>query len=592
MRRQGCLTTLRVENLAIVDRAELVLGEGLTVLTGETGAGKSILVDALGLLLGGRADLEMIRAGAGEGVVEAMVELGDGELRERFVAAGIDVSEGQLVIRRVIARSGRGRVTINGQLATVAMLGQLTRGLIDISGQHEHVSLLDSERHLELVDAYGGLSDLVARVGEAHGEVQALESALSAVQLDENEKARREDFLRFQLDEIQTVDPKAGELEGLEQERRRLSSAGKLAESTRRAEADIYSADGAMVETLGRIQIELVQLARLDQRLEPLSSSASSALAELQDLAQQLARYARGVEADPSRLEAIEDRVEALKKLTRKHGGTIEQVLAARAKMEDELDTLAHDEARRADLQAALEEADAKRSERAVELSAARGRAAKALEKAVQTELTSLSMAGTILKVELVRTETIGARGAERAEILIAPNAGEPLRPLAKTASGGELSRVMLAFKRALADRDLVSTYVFDEVDSGIGGAVADVLGRKLLEVARDRQVLCITHLPQIAAYGEQHFKVIKSGSEGRTVSRVVGLGEEESVEELARMLGGLAITERTRHLAREMREHARAVREGAPIASEAPATTTTEGTKKRRGAGRGTARA
>ena len=559
MRKQGLLAALRIENLAIVDRTELALGAGLTVLTGETGAGKSILVDALSLVLGSRADTELVRSGASEGVVEALFDLGeDARMRARFEASGIDIAEGEVVVRRSIGKTGRGRVTINGQLATVTMLAELTRGLVDVSGQHEHVSLLAADTHLDLVDAYGGLGSLVDAVAELHGEVLGLESGLAAIQLDETEKARREDFLRFQLDEIGALDPKPGELEELESERRRLGHASKLSEVTRRAEGKLYSDDGAIVEALGRIQTELVQLSRLDERLERLSSSAATALAELEDLSQQLSRYARGVEHDPGRLEVVEERLEALKKLTRKHGGTIEQALAAKASMEEELDTLVHDEARRADLASALEDAQARRAQRAVELSAARGKAAKSLEKAVQNELVSLSMGGTALKIDLTPAGEITARGAERAEILIAPNAGEPLRALSKTASGGELSRVLLAFKRVLSDRDAVATYVFDEVDSGIGGAVADVLGRKLKEVAGERQILCITHLPQVAAYADAHYQVRKETVEGRTVSRVVQLREDEIVEELARMLGGVQITERTRQLAKEMRERAR----------------------------------
>jgi DNA repair protein RecN (Recombination protein N) len=565
--RQGLLSAVRIENLAIVDRTELVLGPGLTVLTGETGAGKSILVDALSLILGSRADTELVRSGASEAVVEALFVLPESEeLLKRFESAGVSLDDRELVIRRTVGKNGRGRVTINGQMATVGMLSELVRGLVDVSGQHEHVSLLDADRHLSLVDAYGGLAELVREVAELHGEVLGLEAALEAIQLDESEKARREDFLRFQLEEIQALDPRPGEIEELEAERNRLVHAGKLAEVTRRAEARLYSQDGAIVEALGRIQTELVQLARLDGRLESLSSSAATALAELEDLAQQLGRYTRGVEHDPDRLEKVDDRLEALKKVAKKHGGTIAKVLEERARMEQELDALAHDEARRADLSSAIEEAEARRSDRAVALSAARGKAAKSLEKAVQNELASLSMAGTQVKIDLVPTE-IGARGAERAEILFSPNPGEELKPLSKTASGGELSRVLLAFKHVLSDRDSVATYVFDEVDSGIGGAVADVLGRKLKEVSADRQILCITHLPQVAAYGDAHVAIRKEQSEGRTVSRTVALDEREIVEELARMLGGLEITDRTRQLAKEMRERARSHR----AASEPP---------------------
>ena len=358
MSQTGMLSALRIENLAIVDRAELLLGPGLTVLTGETGAGKSILVDALGLVLGGRADTELVRTGATEAVVEALFELPAGSSsRARFEAAGIDVSGGEVVVRRVLGRTGRGRVTLNGQMATVGMLAELARGLVDVSGQHEHVSLLDAERHLDLVDGFGGHAALVEAYARAHAEVVAHQGSLSRLDVDASEQMRRLDFLRFQLEEIATVAPVLGELEELEAERRRLQHAGRLAEATRRAEARLYSDDGAVVEAVGRVQVELAQLLRLDERLGPLVGTASTALAELEDLAQALGRYSRALEADPGRLAEVDERVEALKRLTRKHGGSLEAVLTARDGMAAELDGIVNQDVRRAEVLRLLEAA-------------------------------------------------------------------------------------------------------------------------------------------------------------------------------------------------------------------------------------------
>jgi len=568
--RQGLLVALRIENLAIVDATELPLGPGLTVLTGETGAGKSILVDALSLVLGGRADSDLVRTGAGEAVVEALFDLPVGSAaRARFDAAGIAVTSDEVLIRRVVGKSGRGRVSINGQMATVAMLAELTRGLVDVSGQHEHVSLLDTESHLGLVDDFGVHGALLSAFSEIHGEVLSVEGALAAISLDEADKARREDFLRFQLAEIEEVDPQPGELDGLEIERKRLLHATKLAEVTRRSESRVYSGEGALIESLGRVQSELGTLVKLDEKVDPIARSAATALADLEDLAQQLGRYSRGLEADPSRLAEVDERVEALKRLVRKHGGSLDAVVASRAAMAEELDAIVHQDARRTDLATRLETSVAKRAEIAARLGAARSKAAKVLERTVQEELASLSMGGTRVEIALRPSEVMTARGGERAEILFAPNPGEPLRALAKTASGGELSRVLLAFKRVLSEQDSVGTYVFDEVDSGIGGAVAEVIGRKLKSVARDRQVVCVTHLPQVAAYGDVHLHVRKTASAGRTVSRVVALSQKEVVEELARMLGGVEITAKTRKLADEMRARARA--EGAPAVRKDP---------------------
>ena len=558
MPEQGMLQALRIENLAIVDRVALTFGPGLNVLTGETGAGKSILVGALSLILGGRSTGELVRSGAKQAVVEALWDLSHRPaLVEAFEARGIEIESGELVVRRVVAASGRGRVTLNGQMATVGMLQQLMRSVLDISGQHEHVSLLDPERHVDRVDAYGNLGPLVQAVSAAHADVAGLRSALEAIEVDEAEKARREDYLHFQLDEIDAVDPQPGELEALEIERRRLRNATQLAEGARGAEAALYSSDGAVIEALGRVQLELVQLSRLDDRFDALSGSASSALAELEELARELGRYGGRTEADPERLEAVDDRLEALRRLMRKHGGSIEALIAASEVMAGELDALVHEEARKADLQGALSAAEAELDGRALTLSAARGKAAKALQRAVQAEMASLSMGSTKVNIELRSLERVGAMGAEKASITIAPNPGEPARPLHKTASGGELSRLLLAIKRVLAESDDVAVYVFDEIDSGVGGAVAEVVGRKMKEVAESRQVIAITHLPQVAAYADTHLLVEKQTAKRRTTSTVVSLDEAGTVEELARMLGGVRITKRTRQLAHEMRQSA-----------------------------------
>lgn len=548
------LTLLVIENLALVDRLEIGFGRGLNVLTGETGAGKSVLVNALSLVLGGRASTDVIRSGADSATVEALFELTpELAVTARLQEKGIEVDGGELVVRRTLSRAGKGRVTLNGQLVTVAMLSELVRDVADITGQHEHVSLLDPAGHLEIVDAFGELGPLVEAVSRSHAGVLGYRAALDGVVLDEAEKARREDYLRFSLDEITEIDPKPGEIEALEVEKKRLRNVAELAAGVRRAEGSLYSDDGAIVEVVGRVQNELMRLARLDDRLAELTGSASSVLAELEELSRRLGRYQSALAADPERLGVVEDRIEALRKLVRKHGGTVEAVLAAKAAMAEELDSLEHEEARRADLAALLEAELERRKEHAIALSAARHRVVRALEKAVQSELAQLCMEKTTFRVELAALPEIGARGAEGAEILISPNAGEPMRPLRKIASGGELSRVLLAIKHVLANRSAVGTYVFDEIDTGIGGAVADVLGRKLKDVARARQVVCITHLPQVASHGDVHLRVYKGEEAGRTTTRVTALGEVDRIEELARMLGGVEITDRTRSLAREM---------------------------------------
>lgn len=548
------LSALCIENLALVDRLELSLGRGLNVLTGETGAGKSVLVNALSMVLGGRASTDVIRTGANEAVVEAMLEVPKkSDLFQRLNAKGIDIEDGELVVRRVISRAGKSRVTLNGQMITVAMLNEVMRGVVDITGQHEHVSLLDPAGHLEIVDAFGGLDELREKVSSAHEEVLGYRAALDALAMDEAEKERRLDYLKFSLEEIDALDPQPGEIEAIDAERKRLKSVEELSQGVRRAEGSLYSDDGAVVEAVGKVQNELLRLSRLDERLSSLTASASSVLAELEELSRQLARYSGALSADPDRLSELEERYEGLKKLARKHGGSIDAVMAARDSMSQELDGLEHEEARRADLSSAMEQAEEKQKALALKLSAERHRVVRSLEKAVASELSQLAMDKTTLKIELVPLPEIGSRGAESAEMMISPNIGEPLRPLRKIASGGELSRIMLAVKHVLSDRSASGAYVFDEIDTGIGGAVADVIGRKLRDVAKSRQVVCITHLPQVAAHGEVHFRVSKIESDGRTTTRVAVLDENARVEEVARMLGGVEITDRTRSLAREM---------------------------------------
>lgn len=569
------LRTLSVANLALVERIELDLGPGLNVLTGETGAGKSILVGALSLVLGGRAQADAIRAGAPEAVVEALLSFGPRHrLAEQLEAYGVEADGGELVVRRVVSRHGRSRVLLNGQLATVSMLQSVLRGGVDLTSQHEHVTLLDSAQHLLILDAFGELGRLRQDVERAYEDVFGYRTSLEALDVDQSDKARREDYIRFALEEIASVDPQPGELEELEAERRRLRSAHELAAGVRAAEGTLYADEGAVVERVGRVQKELVRLAGFDERLSALTATASGVLAELEELARELGRYGRGVQADPSRLETIDDRVAQLRRLIRKHGGSLEAVLEARTELERELDSLEHEEVRRADLLELLGVAEARLRTAALELSAARQRVKVSLRKSVMAGLRALSMEKTRFEVALTPVDSPGPRGAETVEFLLAANPGEPPRPLRRTASGGELSRVLLAVKRALRDRSEVSTYVFDEIDSGIGGAVADVLGKQLAEVARSSQVVVVTHLPQVAAHADHHFRVFKRVVGDRSVSQVEPLSGARRVEELARMLGGVAITDTTRALAEELIAQAAEPRTRGPrVASRRPRT-------------------
>lgn len=559
------LTTLRISGFAIVEAAEVRFGPGLNVLTGETGAGKSILVNALHLVLGGRMSADVLREGADEAVVEALFELPAAHpVFGRLAAAGVPPPEGagaaELLVRRVAARGGRGRAFVNGALVTLSMLEAALRGVVDISGQHEHVSLLDPGTHLSLLDAFAGLDapgegggpSPLAGYRERFAALAALVRERDALAQDEGERTRRADYLAFQLRELEAADPKPGEDAALEAERRVLASAARLREAARTAEGLAYGEEGSASERVGQAARALGEVASLDPRLESPLGLLRSAAAELDEAGRTLARYAEGVGGDPERLAELEERLEVLRALARKHGGTLEAAIARRTRMAEELAAVSGGGERLAALAAEIAQRSAEAARLAQALTRAREAAAEAFSEGVRRELDGLAMGRCRLSVALAPPEggiaagdaLLGPAGAERAEILIAPNPGEPPRPLARIASGGELSRILLAVKRTLARRDPVATYVFDEVDAGIGGAVAEAMGRALADVARGRQVICITHLPQVAAFAERHLRVEKRVAHGRTHSTVVPLASAlERRREVARMMAGMVVT-------------------------------------------------
>lgn len=570
------LTTLRISGFAIVDAVEVEFGPGLNVLTGETGAGKSILVNALHLVLGGRMSADVLRDGADEAVVEALFELpADHPVFARLEAAGVPRPAGaspegaagaagaaaELLVRRVAARGGRGRAYVNGALVTASVLAESLRGVVDISGQHEHVSLLDEATHLALLDAFAGTDApaergpagaLLTRYRQAFEVLAALVREREGLLRDGAERARRADYLSFQLRELDGVDPRPGEDAALDAERRVLASAERLREAARSAEALVYGEDGAASERVGQAVRALTDAAALDPRLGPPLDLLRSALIELDEAGRELSRYADLVGGDPERLVELEERLEALKALARKHGGSLEAAVARRAEMAAELAALAGGSERLATLGPELEAAGAEAATLAGLLTRARKKAARAFAEAVQQELGGLAMARCRLEAAFSPPEggveaggaLLGPHGAERAELLLAPNPGEAPRPLSRIASGGELSRILLAVKRTLARRDPVLTYVFDEVDAGIGGAVAEAMGRVLAEVSRGRQVVCITHLPQIAAFADRHHRVAKRVAGGRTTSEVTALDPGEArQQEVARMMAGATVT-------------------------------------------------
>ena len=565
------LELLRVRAFAIIDELEAHFAPGFNVLTGETGAGKSILVDALHLVLGGRAQAEVVRTGADEAEVQALFQPRDPAATDaRLSALGLPAAGAEMVVRRTVQREGRSRAWVNGALATAAQLAQATRGLLDISGQHEHVGLLDAQTHLALLDGHAGVS-----CGEYEAAFLALaEAERERARLDSDESARAEraSFLRYQLDELEKADPRAGEDEALAQERRVLAAAEKLRGGAEEAEALLRSGDEAAVVAASRACKRLDELAGIDPSLAPVAAAVRGAAAELDEAGRTLARYAGRAGGDPHRLEAIDERLELLRRLARKHGGSLAAALQRRETMNAELQSLEHHDESLAAAQARVRDLGERALQLGRTLSEKRRAAAAGFSRAVAAELSALGMALTEISVRFgpageggipVGGEVLGPRGLESAELLLSPNPGEELRPLARIASGGELSRVLLAVKRVLADADDVDTYLFDEVDAGIGGATADAVGRALAAVGKGRQVICITHLPQIAVFAERHQVAEKEVRRGRTHSRVAAVEGEARVQELARLLSGQPTQVALQH-ARELLARAR-TRRAAP---------------------------
>lgn len=598
------LTCLKIRDLAIIDELELELGPGLNVLTGETGSGKSILVSALELVLGGKGRPELVRSGARAAEVEALFDVnGDDRVRQKLEALELQAG-GELVVRRVLLSCGRTRAFINGKLATQQALAEITRGLTDISSQHEHHTLSDPGTHLGYLDAFAGVLPLRQRMGRAYQALRQAEQTLRDFADRLRDREAREAVLSAQLKEIEEAAPELLEDTLLEQTCSRLRNAEKLSSLVAEAVERLYEGDGAVVDSLAQASRSVTEAAELDPPLASLAAQLDVIQSQLEDVARELVRHVRTIRADPEALQRAEERSYLLSKLKRRYGGSLEDVLAhvekGRAELEELTEHAATSEALELAQRRALEAAESI----ARALSAERRRAAEELGGAISRELESLGMGGARVHVELraVREEqrprgapsdadktagelaldgarlsplSVGAPahvrsgvgtptlalsvdGLERAEFLIAPNRGEEARSLHKVASGGELSRAMLAIKCVLADLGPAGMYAFDEMDTGVGGGMAEIIGRKIKSIAQHRQVLCITHLPHIAVFADHHFKVEKCVRAERTLSTVRRLTEREQGEEIARMLGGLKITAKTRAAARELLREAK----------------------------------
>ena len=552
------LTELRIVNFALIEHLNLRFQSGFTVLTGETGAGKSLLIDAIALLVGGRASTDQIRSGEDEAQLEAAFHFPDTHpLLQRLRAQDvINQNDSELILRRILSRSGRHRVYVNGSLCPLRVLEELGGTLIDIHGQHEQQSLLAIAKQLDALDGFGGLDELRGIYVQAYHGWKELRTQLDALKRDVVDHASREEIVRFQVREIEQAGLLSDEEEHLRSERLRLVHAHRLRELAHEAYAELQADEQAVLTRLGRIGRTLAELAQTDPTMDDCEQAIMESTIQFKELAGRLRDYGAQIEADPARQAAVEDRLDLIQRLKKKYGGSVDAVVSMGRLLQEELQSLDNSQERTTELTTRLNEVARHLHTLAQELSKKRIEAAKQMTRLVMAELAALKMEQATFQVSVSSDESpegLGPAGRDRVEFLLSSNPGEPARPLGRVASGGELSRIMLALKTVLAEMDQVPVLVFDEIDTGVGGAVAAAMGTKLRKLGSFHQVLCITHLPQVASQAEQHLLVEKGLESQRTstsVRALKGMGREE---EIARMLSGLTITKKVRETAAEL---------------------------------------
>lgn len=549
------IVELTVENLAIIEKAQLTLGPGFTVLTGETGAGKSLLVDALELALGERADVELVRSGSPRASVSVVLDLsGSQELRKRCAAEGIALEDSALFIQREVFAEGRSQSRVGGKLTPISALKRMGSMLVDLHGQHAHQSLLDSEKHLSYLDLWIGPTalDLVKKIAGAHAAAEEAREVLASLQTSMRDREQKLDLLKFQINEIESVAPQPGELEVLDVQLVKLKNAERIAQAAYGALALLKDRENSASELIGTSLKRVEEVARLDASLEPVAEQLRTSLYALDEGTHDLRAYAESIDSSAAALEEVATRIDNLRKLRRKYGEDESAILHFLTKAQEELAMIEDCEANEAKYAEALSIAEERLIHLCTDLSILRHERADAFASLVEKELQDLAMERAAFQVR-VASKPPSSDGADKVEFFFSANAGEQPRPLAKIASGGEMSRVMLAIKTALAGKAGVPTLIFDEVDAGLGGRAAAVVGKKLEELAQHYQVIVISHLPQIASRATTHYRIEKSEENGRVTTKVVALNGKERVEEIARMLAGEEVTDSARKNAKEL---------------------------------------
>ncbi|HFK2553013.1 TPA: DNA repair protein RecN [Enterococcus faecalis] len=550
------LQELSVKNFAIISSLQLEFQMGMTVLTGETGAGKSIIIDAMGLLTGGRGSSDYIRQGANKCTLEGLFSMPKSqELKQLLEELGIETEEDSLVIQRDISASGKNVCRVNGRIVNITNLKRIGEYLVDIHGQNEHQELMQSERHIDMLDEFGGKKLLAVKekYTRAYQEFRALEAKVRKRQKNEKEFAQRMDMLHFQSDEIASAQLVAGEEEQLLEERNKLNNFQKIADALTISYAALNGEDDSSLDKIGTSMNELASIESLDSEYKTLSDTVQNAYYLLQEASGDLSRLIDGLELDEGRLNEVENRLELIRQMKRKYGDSIETILSYYEEITKELAEADFLEGGTGDLEALLAEKQQAAHQQALTLRKERKRLAKELEQQILTELKELYLERTEFEVRFTELEHLQENGLDGVEFYITTNPGEPLKPLVRVASGGELSRVMLAMKTIFSQTQGITSIVFDEVDTGVSGRVAQAIADKIYQISENSQVLCITHLPQVAAVADEHYFIEKEIVAGRTETSVRILSEKERVNEIARMLAGSEITKLTIEHAQEL---------------------------------------
>lgn len=559
------LTQLIITDFAIISHLEIEFKKGLNILSGETGTGKSIIINAVNLILGARASNDLVRSGAKEARIEALFHQPENENLKKLLRDSDIPFDGKLLIKRTISKQGRNKITVNNSITSLQILSAIGMMIISISGQHEHQFLLKPDNHLLLLDDFGDLNNLRDHLSETFFTHEELKQRINRLEAKLNQRREKQELSIFQAREIEGSGLEEGEDDKLEEEKKRLKHAEKIKETVSGSYYNIYEKEHSVISEISTCLREINAVSGFDKRLSNLNTTLESLKAELEEVSFQLADLKDDVNMDPERLENVEERLQVINKLKRKYGKTIQAILAFKNSLLEQVDNIDQQERELQKLREEFKISSETLIKKAMNLSEKRKKVAGKMNKSVVKELEKLEMAGTRFKAAFNEEHIAGSSdnehllknirsdGFDRIEFMIAPNVGEELKPLSRIASGGELSRIMLALKTILAKKSSVETIIFDEVDAGIGGATAEVVGEKIKALSEYHQILCITHLPQIACKGKSHFMVGKNVENGRTLTFITELARDERVEEIARLMGGRTITEQAIAHAREM---------------------------------------